>query len=247
LPQLQENRIKRVVRDGGVAVGTVLGEFGTRGIAKLVEYADLDWVMLDVRHGGFSIDAIANILAWFKATSITVIVSPPRYLLPTIMDVGATAVQIDDVETVADARAIVDAVMYPPLGRRAVNMNSAHTDFKRPAPSEYMRDRNAEVSIVANIESRKGLDNVDKIAAVEGIDIIQPSHNDLSVDLGIPQQYDHPEYKKALRTVADASKRHGKMLKFHPGYGRSYVSLRARLPHHGDQRCDHHLSKRARG
>jgi 2-keto-3-deoxy-L-rhamnonate aldolase RhmA len=216
---VQENRIKKAIREGGVAVGTTLMEFGTRGIAKLFEYADLDWVMIDMEHSGYTIDRVADLVAWFKATPITVIVRPPENLyhyLSGIMDCGAMGVQVPHIESAEDARKVVDAVMYPPLGHRGVGLNAAHTDFLKPKASEYMPRRNAETTVVAMIESVAGIENIEEIAAVEGVDVIQASHNDLSVALGVPNQYDHPKYYEALRQIGDACKRHGTALKVNP-------------------------------
>jgi 2-keto-3-deoxy-L-rhamnonate aldolase RhmA len=216
---VRENQIKKALREGRIAVGTAVGEFGVRSIAKLLEYADIDYVMLDMEHSAWCIDHVADLIAWFKATRITVLVRPPDTLyhfIAGIMDAGASGIQGAHVDTAEQAQAMVDAVMYPPLGKRGVGFNAAHTDFQKPKAAEYMAQANAEASIVATIESKLGLENIDRIAAVDGIDIIQASYSDLSVDLGVPQQYAHPTFKAALHKVADACRRHGKGFKFNP-------------------------------
>jgi 2-keto-3-deoxy-L-rhamnonate aldolase RhmA len=216
---MQENGIKKAVREGRLSIGTMMSELGTPGIAQLLQYTGLDWVMIDMESSLFSIDQVAALIAWFKATPITVLVRPPAnfpHLLQRVMDIGAMGVHVGHVETAEAARAIVDGVMYPPLGNRGVEMVSAHTDWAQPKAAEYMPLRNAQTSVVAMIESVEGLGNVDAIAAVEGVDIVHASRNDLSVALGIPQQYDHPKYKEALIKISDACNRHGKAFKFNP-------------------------------
>ena len=217
---MQENRIKAALREGRVAVGTSVAELATRGLPKMLEYAGLDWAYIDMEHSGLDMDSVANLISWFKATPITVLVRPPDTLyhfMAGLMDAGAMGIQAAHVDSAEEARMVVDAVMYPPLGKRGVGMNSAHTDYTKPKAADYMPARNAQTTIVALIESVKGLDNIDEIAAVEGLDVIEPTHNDLTLALGIPQQYEHPTYKAALRKVAEACKRHGKALKFHAG------------------------------
>jgi 2-keto-3-deoxy-L-rhamnonate aldolase RhmA len=216
---VKENTLKRAIRENHVAIGTSLSALASREIATVLEQAGLDWVMVDMLSSGFTMDTLADLVAWFKATPITVIVRPPNALATTlsaILDVGAMGIVAPIVETAGAARAIVDAVMYPPLGNRGVSLNNAHSNYNKCPLAEYMPARNAQTSIVVLIESKQGLDNVEEIAAVEGIDVIQPSHNDLTVALGIPDQYEHPAYKAALRKVADACRKHGKALKFNP-------------------------------
>ncbi len=219
---MRENRIKKLVAAGEVAVGTTMLGLGSREMPLLLEYAGLDWVMIDMEHSGFGYDFVADLLLWFKATDITTIVRPPDnlyHLIATVLDAGAQGVQCAEIESADDARAIVDAVMYPPLGNRGVAFPAAGTGYIRPKRGEYaaaMQAANEQTSIVAMIESVKGLDNVDEICAVEGVDTIQPSSQDLSTSLGITGQYDHPTYRDALRKVAEACKRHGKVAKANP-------------------------------
>jgi 2-keto-3-deoxy-L-rhamnonate aldolase RhmA len=216
---MQENMIKKAVREGGIAIGTNVNEFPTRGLPKLLEYAGLDWAFIDMEHSGFTMDRVADLLAWFKATPITVLVRPPDnmyHMLAGIMDAGAMGVVAPNVRSAEEARAIVDAVMYPPLGHRGVGLNAAHTDFKKPQASEYMPARNAQTSVVACIESPEGLANIDEIAAVEGVDIVHPSQTDLTISMGIAQQFEHPRFREAQRSISGACVRHGKASMFIP-------------------------------
>lgn len=215
---MQENNLKKAICENRIVVGTRIGEFGTRGVPKLLEYAGIDWVMIDMEHSGWGVNIVADLIAWFAATDITCIVRPPDndyHFIARLMDVGAMGVMVAHIETAADAQAIVDAAMYPPLGKRGVGMNAPHTEYKKPKASEYMPWRNAQTSIVAMIESTKALDNIDEICAVEGVDLIHPSHSDLSEALGVSEDYENPKFKAAIRKVGEACKRHGKAMKFY--------------------------------
>jgi 2-keto-3-deoxy-L-rhamnonate aldolase RhmA len=77
---VRENRVRRIVRNGGTAVGMQIMEFGTRGIAKILEYADVDYVIIDMEHSGFGMERVADLIAWFKATDIDTIVRVPENL-----------------------------------------------------------------------------------------------------------------------------------------------------------------------
>src|SRR5581483_4433274 len=98
------------------------------------------------------------------------------------------------------------------LGNRGVGLNAAHSDFKKPRAAEYMPFRNAQTTVVAMIDTQKALDNIDEIAAVEGVDVIRPVPNNGWVSVGGKP----PRFPGGLARVAEACKRHGKALMFHP-------------------------------
>lgn len=215
---MRETRLHQKLRGGDVVVGLLLMEFGTRGIAKILEYADLDYVIIDMEHSGFGIERVADLIAYLKATGIAPIVRIPENLphfFAGIFDAGAVGVQVASVETAEEARRIVDAVKYPPVGHRGLGMVAAHTDF-RGGSGEYLAAANANTLIIVQIETALGLANVDEIAAVPGIDVLAMGQNDLSHSLGIHGQLEHPKFQAAIVTVAEAAKRHGKFAKIHP-------------------------------
>ena len=218
--QIQENCYNTAVRDNKVVLGISLDDFATRGIAKYLENAGLDWVAIDMEHSGYTLDTIANLVAWFEATPLTVIVRLPAHnptdVISAVLDVGAMGIMCPHIDDAEDARRMVKAAMYPPLGERGVGTNAAHTKFRKVDIGAYLKARNEQTTITAMIESKAGLDNVDAIAAVEGIHSIHPSHEDLSTALGVPGQYTHPTYRAALTKIVEACKRHGKAIKFNP-------------------------------
>ena len=73
----------------------------------------------------------------------------------------------------------------------------------------YMRDANREIAVVVMIETRTALENLDAIAAVPGVDVLWIGHYDLTASLGIPGQFEHPDFREALRRVVDACKANG--------------------------------------
>ena len=77
---VKPNRFRQVVAQGGIPVGHMISEFGTRGIAKILESTGLDFVMMDMEHTGFDAERIADLIAWFKATPIAPFVRVPQGL-----------------------------------------------------------------------------------------------------------------------------------------------------------------------
>ncbi len=216
---MRESRIRRVVNEGGTAVGMMMAEFGTRGIAKIMETTDLDYVIIDMEHSGFGIERVADLIAWFKATDIDTIVRVPENLyhyLAGVLDAGAAGVQVASIDNAEDARAIVQSVKYAPLGRRGLGLTAAHSDFRTNKASEYLPFRNQQTIVITQIETREGLANCEKIAAVEGIDCLAVGANDMTFSLGIHGQFEHPDFIAAMQRVMNACKAHGKFGKCHP-------------------------------
>jgi 2-dehydro-3-deoxyglucarate aldolase/4-hydroxy-2-oxoheptanedioate aldolase len=144
-----------------------------------------------------------------------------------VLDAGAAGVQVANVETAEQARAIVRAVKYAPLGERGLGLTAAHSDFRTPKASEYLPFRNKDTLIIAQVETVKGVENCEEIAAVEGIDVLAVGNNDLTFSMGIHGQLEHPRFIEALERVAAAFKKHGKMGKCHPHHDEQIAQFSA--------------------
>ena len=217
---MKPNRFRQVVKEGRVPLGTMVWEFGTRGMAKILESADLDFVLIDMEHSTFDGERVADLLAWLKATPIAPFVRVPQRLyhfLARAMDAGALGVMVANVETPEQAQEIVDAVKYAPLGHRGVGLGSAHTDFVAPDPVTYFRESNENTTIITMIESPRGVANAEAIAATPGVDVLWVGHFDLTQAMGIPAQFHHPDFLNAIRKVIAAARNNGKVAGIQPG------------------------------
>jgi 2-keto-3-deoxy-L-rhamnonate aldolase RhmA len=217
---LKTNRFREALAAGRMPVGHMVWEFGTRGIAKIVESADVDFVLYDMEHSGFDIDRVWDLIAWSKACSFAPMVRVPQnqyHFLARTMDAGALGVMVANVESAEQAQAIVNAVKYGPLGKRGVALGAAHTDYLVPDAAEYFRAINESSVVICQIESEAGVANAEAIAAVPGVDCLWVGHFDLSQSMGIPAQFHHPRFLEALQTVVAAARKHGRLLGVQPG------------------------------
>jgi 2-dehydro-3-deoxyglucarate aldolase/4-hydroxy-2-oxoheptanedioate aldolase len=217
---VKNNRFQRILREGGTPQGHMMMEFGTRGIAKILEAAGLDYVIIDMEHTGFDAERIADLLAWLKATDIAPFVRIPQahyHFIARTMDAGALGIMAPNVETAEHAKSIVDAMKYAPLGKRGVGLGTAHNDYVAPDPQTYFEFANRNTTVICQIESVTGLANLDAIAGIQGVDVLWVGHYDLSQSMGIPGQFLDPRFQEALRTVVDAADRHGKLAGVQPG------------------------------
>lgn len=217
---MKENRFRRILSAGGVPAGHMIMEFGTRGIAKILEAAGVDFVVIDMEHTGFDSERIADLMAWFKATDIAPFVRIPQHLYHFVartMDAGALGVMVANVETGEQAKAVVDAMKYAPLGKRGVGLGTAHNDYLEADPQAYFEYANSNTTVICQIESTTGLANLDAIAATPGVDVLWVGHFDLSQSMGIPAKFSDARFVSALTRVIDAANRHGKLAAIQPG------------------------------
>ena len=208
---MKPNRFKQVLAEGKVPMGHMVLEFGTRGLARMLEVAGLDFVVVDMEHSGFSAANIADLMAWFKATSVAPFVRVPQiqyHFIARTLDAGALGIMVPNVKDRLEARVIVDAAKYGPLGQRGVVLGETHTDFKSVNPREFMDYSNENTTLICQIESQAGLDNLEEIATTPGVDVLWVGHFDLSQSLGIPGQFHHPKFLEALKRVVDTAHRH---------------------------------------
>jgi 2-keto-3-deoxy-L-rhamnonate aldolase RhmA len=214
---MKENSIRRAVREGRAALGTQLKEFASRGVPWIIEASGFDYVAIDHEHGAFDLETIADLAGWFQVTDVSAIVRIHKSFTHEIgrfLDQGMMGVQVSDVDTAEEARAIVAQAKFPPIGHRGISGQGMHTGYRSYGArhaAEYAPWANANIILCVSIESLEGLENVEAIAAVEGIDMIAYGHSDLSARLGVHLQLEHPTFKAAVRRIADACKKHGKL------------------------------------
>ncbi len=214
---MRENRVKRTLRDGGVSIGTMVFEFNTSGIARIIAAAGAEFVIFDLEHTGWGIETARTLLATARAAEVVPLVRVPAtqyHFLARPLDVGAMGLMVPMVETEEQARLIVQSSKYPPAGRRGAAFGVAHDDYLGNDILETMRSANDEILLIAQIETVQGVENVERIAAVEGIDVLWIGHFDLTNSMGIPGQFTHPDYRRALDRVVDVCNRSGKAAGF---------------------------------
>ena len=130
---MRENSIRRAVREGRAALGTGLKEFASRGVPWIIEAAGFDYCMIDMEHGAFGLETIANLAAWFAATDVSPIVRIPKafiHYIPLLLDQDIMGIQISGVDNADEARAIVQEAKYPPIGHREISGMGPHTGYK---------------------------------------------------------------------------------------------------------------------
>jgi 2-dehydro-3-deoxyglucarate aldolase/4-hydroxy-2-oxoheptanedioate aldolase len=217
---LRTNHLKRTLSAGGASIGTFIFEFNTTGIGRLAAEAGAGFAVFDMEHTGWSIESIRMLIATTRSTDIIPYVRIPAaeyHFIARVLDMGAMGIMVPMVESAEQAERIVASSKYPPVGRRGAAFGVAHDDYSGGDIVEKITTANRETHLIAQIETAAGVENVEAIAAVDGIDVLWIGHFDLSNSLGIPGQFDHPRFKEALHAVLAACRRHRKTPGFMAG------------------------------
>ena len=194
--------------------GTFLVEFASPGIGQILKAGGCQYALLDMEHSGFGFATVKRLLRYMQAAAMPTIVRVPSrhyHHIARALDMGAEGIMLPMVGTAEEARRIVAHAKYPPLGHRGVALGIAHDRYAPVrAPAAALRAANRRTAVFAQVETRRGIENVEEIAAVAGIDCLWIGHFDLTVSLGIPGDVGHADFTAAIERAARACVRHKK-------------------------------------
>lgn len=212
---MAEHSLKEMARTKQPKFGHFVAEFATPGIGHILKSAGCDFVLFDLEHSGFGFETVKSAMRYFEAANLPAIVRVPSreyHHIARALDMGAEGLMLPMVSNVEEVRHIIDSMKYHPLGKRGVALQIAH-DRYRPGPvADKFVAANKRTTLFCQIETAEGVKNAEKMAAIDGVDCLWVGHFDLSVSLGVPGQFDHPTFRKAIETTIAATKKHGKAL-----------------------------------
>ena len=217
---MRPNPVKQKISDGHVSLGTFVFEFNSSGVARIACEAGAEFIVFDMEHTGWSVETICMLLATTPMDRMVPMVRVPAteyHFIARVLDVGSMGIMVPMVETEEQAQRIVNSAKYPPDGRRGAAFGIAHDDYRSGDIRKTISSANSEQLLIAQIETAQGVQNADAIAAVEGIDVLWIGHFDLTNSLGIPGQFEHPEFLSAVQKVSDACQRNKKVGGFMAG------------------------------
>ena len=200
--------IRQRTLEGQLLAGTFLN-LGSSLTAEIAGRAGFDWVLIDLEHGAGDRQNLLLQLQALEATSAAPLVRIPWNETPTfkrILDLGPSGIMVPYVSTREEARLAVASMMYPPSGIRGVASFNRACQFGEGF-EQYFQKSNDELLSVVQIETREAVKNAAEIAAVERVDVLFVGPLDLSVSLGAPRQFDHPDFREALRHVVSCCKK----------------------------------------
>ena len=193
--------------------GPMIMEFASPGLPQIFASAGADFIVYDQEAGCLDIATIKQQMALTRGLGIAPLVNVPWHdyaQLVRPLDCGAMGLMVPVVQTRAEAEAIARITHYPPAGIRGAAFGIAHDDYAGTDIGNAIQEADARTLIMAKIETVRGVENIDDIISVPGIDIAFVGHMDLSVSLGEPGRYDTPRFLAAVDSVIAAARRHGK-------------------------------------
>lgn len=197
--QIPENSLKQALLSGRVQHGIWLTS-GSAVVAELAGNAGFDWCLIDGEHGPNTVaDMLAQLqaLAIGRTPAVMRIASAEVWMVKQVLDLGCQTVLVPMVDDAEKAAEMAKAMRYPPDGIRGMGAVLARASGFG-AIADYAQRANDQMCLMVQAESAKAVENIDAIAAVDGVDSVFVGPADLSADMGYPGQPDHPEVEKAI-------------------------------------------------
>jgi 4-hydroxy-2-oxoheptanedioate aldolase len=170
--------------------------------AELCAGAGFDWLLIDGEHAPFDIPTIAAQLQAISASPSHAVVRPPigeAWIIKQLLDIGAQTLLVPMVETADQARELVRATRYPPQGIRGVGAALARaSNYNRVA--DYLTTANEQICLLLQVETTRGLANIEAIAGINGVDGIFIGPSDLAADMGHLGNPGHPDVQDAVQS-----------------------------------------------
>ena len=207
------NPVKARMQAGDVALGMPvrLRRFGD--IARIAKATGHDFIFIDGQHSLFNLETIGHIASTALACGIAPLVRVRGIDDPDVsllLDNGVMGIVYPDVNNAAQARKAVDICKFAPIGRRSVTAGYPHFDYKSMPLTTSFPQLNDSCLLVCMIETVEGLENVEAIAAVDGVDVLHLGSNDLLANMDKPGKFDDPALVAAQEYLIAAARKHGK-------------------------------------
>ncbi|KAH8656886.1 HpcH/HpaI aldolase [Ilyonectria robusta] len=204
------NSIKDKMVKGEVAYTLSVKLVRSVEISMMAKTAGFDGILIDMEHSSFDLDTTGQICISALYAGIAPIVRAPSkdpFFVSRILDGGALGVIVPHIRSVQDAKDVVAAAKFQPVGCRSSTNGLPHFEF-RSLPAKVSNPVcNASTLVIPMIETLEALELVDEIAAVDGVDSLLIGTNDLTAEMGIPGDYENPRVTEAYkRTIAACDK-----------------------------------------
>lgn len=236
MDSLLRNTLREKLSRGEVVSSMTVRLVRTAEIARIARSAGFDSIYVDLEHCSFSLDDTSRICMACLDAGVTPLVrvpaNTPEYI-GRVLDGGALGIIAPHVRNAQEARQVVRAARFTPLGERSANGALPHLGYRSYPAAVANPFMNQATVVVLMIETIEALESVEEIVAVEGVDMLLMGTNDLTAEWGIAGQYDDPRVAQAYQRCIAACQRHGKHmgvggLASRPDLVQRFVSMGAR-------------------
>ena len=210
------NELKDKLKYGKHPIGTFF-ELGSTSVVEALGQSGLDFIILDNEHGPFEAESSRDFVCAAENVGLTALARVREMSRPAVLkllDIGVQGLIIPDVHTVAQVQAIVEYAKYFPIGKRGFCPSRkdgwGFDAVAQLSVADQMAYWNKEVLVLPQCETVGALEHIEEIVAMAGVDGIFIEPFDLSISMGIPGQFEHPDFVAALERVRKVCAEHGK-------------------------------------
>ena len=196
---------KQKLRAGSPITGMVVFESLRPSVVKVAAIAGFDLVVVDTEHGMPDNETLTSFLVSARdngLTPVVTVISPERDLVSRVLDAGALGIILSHADTAEQVADLMRWMRYPPQGERGLALG-AGVGYADVDVARYCVEANEAMLVLPKIESARGVENAEAMISIEGVDGIVFGPGDLSVDMGFPGQWQHPEVLSAIEGVID--------------------------------------------
>lgn len=205
------NPIKERLARGEEVIGTFV-RITCPEVAEILIHAGFDFVVVDGEHSPTDDGSIGTVVRAADAAGAVALVRPPACepsVIGRLLETGARGVHLPQVQNAEAAELALRAVRYPPLGIRGAAIGRSGGYGLSMSLADYIETANRDMITVAQVESAQALEEINDIARLPGLDVVFLGLTDLTVDFGIPGEYEHPRISEALTRARSATEGSG--------------------------------------
>ena len=192
---ITKNTLKKKLKKDETVFGT-WSSLSSANVVNVLGTTGLDFVVIDMEHGSMSFETVENMVRAAETTGISPIVrvwDDHEQTLLRALETGVQSVMVPHVKTAKDAERIAKACKYYPEGNRGLSPYTRVHDFTHENIEESLKLSNEETLVGILVEGKDGLNNLEEIVKVQGIDLIYLGLFDICQSVGLPGQLNHPE------------------------------------------------------
>jgi len=197
------NHLKEALKKGKNVFGPFM-KFSDPAAVEIMGFAGFDFVIIDAEHGPISMQSAQNMIRAAEAVNITPIIRVGKNdeaLILRALDIGAQGIEIPQINNKSQAIKAVKSVKYTPQGERGVCRYVRAANYSAMDKFKYFKSANKETMIIVHIEGVEGINNLEEILSISGIDVIFIGPYDLSQSLGLPGQVNHSLVVEKIKEV----------------------------------------------
>lgn len=184
-------------------------------IVEMIGLAGFDFIIIDTEHSPLSFSDVRNITAIAQARGLKVIIRPAeisRSKIQYSLDIGSDGIQIPQIYDEKDVEKIISYCKYLPVGTRGITLSHRAANYGYINKKDYVDNANNNLLINVHIETKESLENINRIASIEGVDLLFLGPADLSNSLNTNNDILSGELNEAFKTIKNSADSHGKMV-----------------------------------